>query len=68
MLHIDNQQIAEIQAEGKYAKTDAPMKLVQWVRFGGGAFMRFVGAARTDVWLQAFPKFRAVRDGVKPRT
>ena len=57
----------EIQAEAKYAKSDTPMKLVQWVRFGGGAFIRFVGVARADAWAQAFPKFRAVRDGVKPR-
>jgi hypothetical protein len=44
------------------------MKLVQWIRFGNGAFVRFVGFARADAWAQAFPKFRAVRDGVKPRS
>lgn len=68
LLRLDNQQTYEIQAEGKDAKTDTPMKLVQWVRFGGGAFIRFVGVARADAWPQAFTKFRAVRDGVKPRT
>jgi hypothetical protein len=67
MLHLDNQQTHEIQAEAKDGKTDAPMKLVQWVRFGGGGFMRFVGIARANAWTQEFPKFRAVRDGVKPR-
>ena len=67
MLMLANQPTHEIQAEAKDAKTDTPMKLVQWVRFGGGAFIRFVGAARADAWLQAFPKFRAVRDGVKPK-
>jgi hypothetical protein len=67
LLRLDNQQTHEIQAEAKDAKTDTPMKLVQWVRFGGGAFIRFVGVARADAWSQAFPKFRAVRDGVKPR-
>jgi hypothetical protein len=67
LLRLDNQQTHEIQAEAKDAKTDTPMKLVQWVRFGGGAFIRFVGVSRADVWTQAFPKFRAVRDGVKPR-
>ena len=67
LLRLDNQQTHEIQAEAKDAKTDTPMKLVQWVRFGGGAFIRFVGVARADAWTQAFPKFRAVRDGVKPR-
>lgn len=67
MLMLANLPTHEIQAEAKDAKTDTPMKLVQWVRFGGGAFIRFVGAARADAWLQAFPKFRAVRDGVKPK-
>jgi hypothetical protein len=43
------------------------MKLVQWIRFGNGAFIRFVGIARADTWSEAFPKFRAVRDGTKPR-
>jgi len=68
MLHLDNKPTYEIQAEAKDAKTGTPMKLVQWVRFGNRAFIRFVGAARADLWLQAFPKFRAVRDGVEPKT
>ncbi|HUI96635.1 MAG TPA: hypothetical protein VLX44_12835 [Xanthobacteraceae bacterium] len=67
MLRLDNQQTHEIQAEAKDVKTGVPMKLVQWVRFGNGAFIRFVGIARTDAWTQAFPQFRAVRDGVKPK-
>jgi hypothetical protein len=57
----------ELQAEAKEAWTDAPMKLVQWVRFGPGAYIRMVGIARADQWLAAFPRFRAVRDGVAPR-
>jgi hypothetical protein len=68
MLMLDNKPTHEIQAEATDAKTGTPMKIVQWVRFGNRAFIRFVGAARTDVWLQAFPKFRAVRDGIEPRS
>jgi len=67
VLRLDNLQTYEIQAEAKDPKSDAPMKLVQWIRFGNGAFIRFVGIARTDAWAAAFPKFRAVRDGTKPR-
>ncbi len=67
MLRLDNQQTHEIQAEAKDAKTGTPMKLVQWVRFGEGGFIRFVGIARADAWAQAFPQFRAVRDGTKPK-
>jgi len=68
VLRLDNLQTYEIQAEAKDPKSDAAMKLVQWIRFGNGAFIRFIGIARADAWSQAFPKFRAVRDGTKPRT
>ena len=44
-----------------------PMKLVHWVRFGTGAFVRMIGVARADDWLKEYPKFRAVRDGLSPR-
>jgi hypothetical protein len=67
VLRLDNMQTYEIQAEAKDPKSDAAMKLVQWIRFGNGAFIRFVGVARTDAWSEAFPRFRAVRDGTKPR-
>jgi hypothetical protein len=57
----------ELQAEAKEAFTETPMKLVQWVRFGPGTFIRMIGIARADQWATAFPHFRAVRDGVAPR-
>ena len=57
----------ELQAEAKEAMSDKPMKLVQWVRFGPGFFIRMVGIARGDQWQASFPRFRAVRDGVGPR-
>ena len=67
VLRLDSLQTYEIQAEAKDPKSEAPMKLVQWIRFGHGAFIRFVGVARADAWSEAFPRFRAVRDGTKPR-
>jgi hypothetical protein len=57
----------ELQAEAKDGKTDAAMKLVQWVRFGPGFIVRMVGVARADQWTKAFTQFRAVRDGVASR-
>lgn len=58
----------QIFAEGKDAKSGTPIKVVQWVRFGSGAFLRVVGAAKPEDWHDAFPRFRAVRDGVHPRS
>jgi hypothetical protein len=62
-----NMPTHELQAEAKDAKTDTPMRIVQWVRFGPGAFVRMIGVARADTWSKDFPRFRAVRDGVSPR-
>ncbi len=69
MLRLGGGNLAthELQAEAKEAFTDTPMKLVQWVRFGSGTFIRMIGIARADKWPAAFPHFRAVRDGIAPR-
>jgi hypothetical protein len=68
MLKLGGGTIAthELQADAKEAFSDTPMKLVQWVRFGQGSFIRMVGIARADQWSTAFPHFRAVRDGIAP--
>lgn len=60
-------QTHQLFAEARDAKTEKPIKLVQWIRFGSGAYIRIVGIARADEWSDAFPRFRAVRDGVNPR-
>jgi hypothetical protein len=69
MLRLGGGTLAthELQAEAKEAFSDTPMKLVQWVRFGSGSFIRMLGVARADQWTTAFPHFRAVRDGVAPQ-
>jgi hypothetical protein len=68
MLRLGGGTLAthELQAEAKEAFTNTPMKLVQWVRFGNGSFIRMLGIARSDQWAAAFPHFRAVRDGIAP--
>jgi hypothetical protein len=38
--------------------------LVQWLRFGGGAFLRVIGVVHKEDWDQWFPRFREVRDSV----
>jgi hypothetical protein len=57
----------ELQAEANDVKSNKPVKLVQWVRFGSGVVIRMVGIARTEQWNSAFTQFRAVRDGVTLR-
>jgi hypothetical protein len=57
----------EIRVEGKAAKSNAEVSLVQWVRFSGGAILRLVGIAPKEQWQASFTRFRAVRDGIESR-
>ncbi len=56
----------EIRAQAKGLDGE-PLSLVQWVRFGGGGFLRVVGVGRKDDWDALFTRFRAVRDGIDRR-
>ena len=40
---------------------------MQWLRFGGSAYLHLVGVARSDGWTQAYARFRQVRDGIELR-
>jgi hypothetical protein len=64
-MRIGGQPGMEIRVEGRDARTGEAVMLVQWVRFGTGAFTRVVGITRKDKWADIFPRFRAVRDGVE---
>jgi len=43
------------------------LKVVQWLRFGGGGYIQVVGIAPVEAWPDSYPRFRAVRDGIAPR-
>jgi hypothetical protein len=67
LIRLNAMQTHQILAEGKDAKSGADIKIVQWVRFGNGAFLRFLGVSTSDTWPDAFTKFRTIRDGVATR-
>jgi hypothetical protein len=67
LIRLAGQQTHQLMAEAKDTKSDNDVKIVQWVRFGSGAYIRFLGIARADDWSDAFPRFRTVRDSVGPR-
>lgn len=56
----------EVRGTAKDAN-DKPISLVQWLRFGGGGFMRIVAVAPKADWDALFPRFRTLRDGVDSR-
>jgi hypothetical protein len=66
-LRIGGLQGHEIMASAKDPATGADLSVVQWLRFGGGAYLHLVGMAPTPAWTQAYARFRSVRDGIEAR-
>ncbi|MEA2989023.1 MAG: hypothetical protein QOG83_1734 [Alphaproteobacteria bacterium] len=66
-LRVGGLQGHQIMAAGKDARTGADITIVQWLRFGGGAYLHMVGVARQDAWTPAYARFRQVRDSIEPR-
>lgn len=68
MIRIDGTPAYEVRGEAKDAVTNSPVQMVQWLRFGAGALLQIIGVTTKANWSRDFPKFRAVRDGIKPNS
>ena len=66
-IRIDGMPGYETRIDATSGKENTSVTVVQWLRFGGQSTLRVIGSAPRDVWTQAFPRFRAVRDGIQPR-
>jgi hypothetical protein len=67
-VRIDGTAGYETRIDATSGKDNTPVTVVQWVRFGGGQnSLRIIGSAPREQWAKAFPRFRAVRDGIQPR-
>jgi hypothetical protein len=66
-LRIGGQQGHQILADAKDPAGTTTLTVVQWLRFGGGAYLQMIGIARADAWKDAYPRFRSVRDGIEAR-
>ena len=66
-MRIGGSQGYETRMEAVMAKGDADITLVQWLRFGAGAYIRMIGMAPKEKWAEVFPRLRAVRDGIEPK-
>jgi len=66
-IRIDGQQAYETRIDATSGKENTQVTVVQWLRFGGPNMLRVIGSAPRDQWSSAFPRFRAVRDGIQPR-
>src|SRR6187402_1074001 len=67
-VRIDGQPGYETRIDATSGKNNTPVTIVQWVRFGAQTSMRIIGSSPRDDWSKAFPRFRAVRDGIAPRS
>jgi hypothetical protein len=38
--------------------------VVQWLRFGTGGFIRMIGIAHADGWVDTLNRLRTVRDSI----
>lgn len=67
-IRIDGAPGFETRIDAVSGKNDTPVTVVQWLRFGASdVALRIVGSASRQAWSEAFPRFRAVRDGIAPR-
>lgn len=66
-IRINGQPGFETRIDGVSGKDKTPVTVVQWIRFGGGTSLRIIASAPRDQWSDAFPRFRAVRDGIQPK-
>lgn len=66
-MRIGGQPGHEVRAQATDPQTGAELEIVQWLRFGTGAYLRILGYAPKENWTPTFMRFRAVRDGLEPR-
>jgi hypothetical protein len=66
-MRISGQAGHQIMAEATDPAGTTKLTVVQWLRFGGAAYLQLVGVAPAEHWLEAYPRFRAVRDSIEPR-
>ncbi len=66
-IRIDGMPGYETRIDATSGKDNTSVTVVQWLRFGGPNMLRIIGSAPRDQWPTAFPRFRAVRDGIQPR-
>ena len=66
-VRIEGMAGYETRIDATSGRNDTQVTLVQWLRFGVQGSMRIIGSAPRDQWEKAFPRFRAVRDGIEPR-
>ncbi|MCK0206805.1 hypothetical protein MWN33_02035 [Starkeya koreensis] len=66
-LRIGGQPGFELVGSAVDARSDKPVKVVQWLRFGRTGYLRMVGVAPADSFEAEFGPMRGLRDGIELR-
>jgi hypothetical protein len=64
-LRIAGQSGYQTMADAKDARTGTDVRVIQWLRFGGGGYLQMVGIASADTWTGVLARLRTVRDSVE---
>ena len=68
LVRLDGTAGYETRIDATSGKDNTPVTVVQWLRFGGAqSSLRIIASAPRADWPAAFPRFRAVRDGIQPK-
>ena len=63
-LRIGGQAGYQTMADAKDARSGTNVRVVQWLRFGGGGYLQLVGIANADGWTTTLARLRVVRDSI----
>lgn len=64
-LRIGGQSGFQTMAEAQDARSGADVRVIQWLRFGGGGYLQMVGIGGADGWTAVLARLRTVRDSVE---
>jgi hypothetical protein len=64
-LRISGQSGFQTMAEAQDVRTGTDVRVIQWLRFGGGGYLQMVGIGSADGWTGVLARLRAVRDSVE---
>ena len=64
-LRIGGQAGFQTMAEAQDVRSGADVRVIQWLRFGGGGYLQMVGIGGADSWTTVLARLRTVRDSVE---
>jgi hypothetical protein len=64
-LRIGGQSGFQTMAEAQDVRSGADVRVIQWLRFGGGGYLQMVGIGGAGGWTNVLSRLRTVRDSVE---